>query len=312
MERLDVDGVLEGRGACRSLAGPVETNGEHSLPDSSLPDSPATDGQDPRLDRREREEIRERSNPPALILHEAIRLEGEEELKRPASALMWSGLAAGLSMGFSMVGEALFMAHLPDEPWRPLLASFGYCFGFLIVILGRQQLFTENTLTVILPLLQRWSPWNLMRVIRLWTLVFAANMAGTLLFAAMAAGTGAFSPDLRAGFAELGRAAQGDGFTTTLLHGVLAGWLIALLVWITPSVGQARFFVIVALTYLIALGKFAHVVAGSVEVSYAAMIGEVTWTGYGFGFLLPALIGNVLGGVGLVALINHAQVRQDR
>ncbi|WP_448204907.1 formate/nitrite transporter family protein [Azospirillum sp. sgz302134] len=269
------------------------------------------DAHDPRLDEREREEIHERSNPPALILHEAIRLEGEEELKRPTASLLWSGLAAGLSMGFSMVGEALLQTHLPDAEWRPLLASFGYSFGFLIVILGRQQLFTENTLTVILPLLHCWRRTTLLRVVRLWTLVFAANVAGTLLFAAFAAGTPAFSPPLHAAFADLGVKAADGGFWETTLHGVLAGWLIALLVWITPSVGQARFFVIVALTWLIALGKFAHVVAGSVEVSFAAMTGAVTWGAYAVGFLLPSLIGNVIGGVGLVALINHAQVRQD-
>lgn len=270
------------------------------------------DASDTRLNQDERDEVKERSNPPALILHEAIRLEGQEELKRPTSSLLWSGLAAGLSMGFSMVGEALMTTHLPDEPWRPLIASFGYCFGFLIVILGRQQLFTENTLTVILPLLHRWSTHTLMKVVRLWALVFAANIVGTLLFSAFAAGTEAFSPQLRAAFVELGTTAARSGFTTTLLHGVLAGWLIALLVWITPSVGQARFFVIVALTWLIALGKFAHVIAGSVEVSFAAMSGEIGWDRYAFGFLLPSLIGNVLGGVGMVALINHAQVRQDQ
>ncbi|WP_448192579.1 formate/nitrite transporter family protein [Azospirillum sp. sgz301742] len=267
---------------------------------------------DRHFDRREREEIEERSNPPALILHEAIRLEGDQELERPPSSLLWSGLAAGLSMGFSMVGEALLTTHLPDAPWRPLLASFGYSFGFLIVILGRQQLFTENTLTVILPLLHRWSSRTLMRVVRLWTLVFAANIAGTLAFAALAAATPAFTPELRAAFAEMGHSTQAAGAGATVLHGILAGWIIALLVWITPSVGQARFFVIVALTWLIALGKFAHVIAGSVEVSFAAMEGVAGWGDYAFGFLLPALVGNVLGGVGLVALINHAQVRQDQ
>lgn len=270
------------------------------------------DVHDSRLDHEERAEVRERSNPPALILHEAIRLEGEEELKRPSSSLLWSGLAAGLSMGFSMVGEALMQTHLPDAGWRPLLASFGYCFGFLIVILGRQQLFTENTLTVILPLLHGRRMSTLLHVARLWALVFVANIVGTLLFAALAAFTPAFSPDLHEAFAELGRKAADGGFWSTLLHGVLAGWLIALLVWITPSVGQARFFVIVALTWLIALGKFAHVIAGSVEVSFAAMTGVVTWGGYALGFLIPSLIGNVIGGVGMVALINHAQVKQDK
>lgn len=270
------------------------------------------DANTPDLDERERDEVKERSNPKAIILHEAIRKEGNEELRRPVGALAWSGLAAGLSMGFSMVGEALMTVHLPDAAWTPLVASFGYCFGFLIVILGRQQLFTENTLTVILPLLHRWSGATLLRVLRLWGVVLAANIVGTLVFSAMAAFTPAFTPELATEFAELGRKVQEPGFWTTLVHGILAGWLIALLVWITPSVGQARFFVIVALTYLIALGKFAHVIAGSVEVSFAAMTGVVGWGDYAVGFLLPALIGNVLGGVGLVAIFSHAQVRQER
>src|SRR5690349_9073033 len=101
------------------------------------------------------DEAEERSSPSGKIVYKAILKEAEDELERPSSALFWSGLAAGLSMGFSLVGEGLLRAHLPDKPWRPLVAKLGYSVGFLIVILGRQQLFTENTLTPILPLLQR-------------------------------------------------------------------------------------------------------------------------------------------------------------
>src|SRR5215218_9856191 len=97
----------------------------------------------------------ERSAPSGKIVYKAILQEGEEELARTTSALFWSGLAAGLSMAFSMIAEGLLASHLPNAPWRPLVAKFGYSVGFLIVILGRQQLFTENTLTPILPLLQR-------------------------------------------------------------------------------------------------------------------------------------------------------------
>src|SRR3954452_17946948 len=102
----------------------------------------------------EQDEAESRSSPSGKIVYKAICTESEEELDRPTSALFWSGLAAGLSMGFSLVGEGLLRAHLPDEHWRPLVAKFGYSIGFLIVILGRQQLFTENTLTPVLPLLQ--------------------------------------------------------------------------------------------------------------------------------------------------------------
>src|SRR4051812_30179237 len=97
-------------------------------------------------------EARERRSVSARIVHEAVLAEGLEELERTSAALAWSGLAAGLSMGFSLAAEGLLRAHLPDTSWRPLVDRLGYSIGFLIVILGRQQLFTENTLTVILPL----------------------------------------------------------------------------------------------------------------------------------------------------------------
>ena len=87
------------------------------------------------------------------VVYEAIRREGEVELGRPAAALTWSALAAGLSIGFSFIVEALIKAHLPDAMWAPLITKSGYSVGFLIVVLGRQQLFTESTLTVVLPVL---------------------------------------------------------------------------------------------------------------------------------------------------------------
>jgi formate/nitrite transporter FocA (FNT family) len=75
----------------------------------------------------------------AHVVYEAIRREAEDELGRPAAALGWSALAAGLSMGFSFIAEALLAAHLLEAPWRPLISRLGHCVGFLIVILGRQQ-----------------------------------------------------------------------------------------------------------------------------------------------------------------------------
>ena len=103
----------------------------------------------------EQQDAEERSAPSGKVVYKAILKEGEEELARPSSALFWSGLAAGLSMGFSMIAEGLLTNYLPDAHWRPLVAKFGYSVGFLIVILGRQQLFTENTLTPILPRFSR-------------------------------------------------------------------------------------------------------------------------------------------------------------
>ena len=136
------------------------------------------------LSDREIEEADERSSTSAKVVHEAIRLEGTEELERPSSSICWSGLAAGLTMGCSMLGQGLLQASLPDAPWRDLVASFGYCLGFLFVTMGRQQLFTETTLTVMLPVLHKTH--GIGDVARYWAIVFAANIVATLLFAAAA------------------------------------------------------------------------------------------------------------------------------
>ena len=129
------------------------------------------------------EEIAERTAPPGDVIYQAIYDEGEHELKRCSSALALSGLAAGLSMGFSFIAEALLSAHLPDSLWNPLVSRLGYSVGFLVVILGRHQLFTKNTLTVILPLLKKMSPTLLANVARLWAWVLIANLVGACAIA---------------------------------------------------------------------------------------------------------------------------------
>src|SRR4029079_8825992 len=93
------------------------------------------------------EEAEKRSSPSGKIVYKAILKEAEDELERPSAALFWSGLAAGLSMGFSLSPEGALRTRLPEREWTPLVSMLGYSIGFLIVILGRQQLFTENTFT---------------------------------------------------------------------------------------------------------------------------------------------------------------------
>jgi formate-nitrite transporter family protein len=261
------------------------------------------------LSNREMEEADDRSSTTAKVVHEAIRLEGTEELNRPSSSVGWSGFAAGLTMGCSMIGEGLLNASLPDAPWRHLVASFGYCLGFVFVTMARQQLFTETTLTVMLPLLHKTHGYR--DVGRYWAIVFAANIAATLLFAAAVSVPGLFPPDAVHSFSELGSRAVDPGFFGVLLKGVFAGWLIALMVWLMPAAASSRFFVIVAVTWLISVAKFSHVIAGAAESAFAAMHGVIGWDQYAFGFLLPALVGNSIGGIVFVALLNHAQVKAE-
>jgi formate/nitrite transporter FocA (FNT family) len=261
------------------------------------------------LSGREIEEASDRSSTTAKVVHEAIRLEGTEELERPSSSIGWSGLAAGLTMGSSMVAQGILQSQLPDAPWRELVASFGYCLGFLFVTMGRQQLFTETTLTVMLPMLH--GTHALSSVVRYWLIVLAANIVGTLLFAAAATIPHLFEPNWVHAFTELGVKAIEPGFVAVLIKGVFAGWLIALMVWLLPAAASARFVVIVAVTWLIGAAHFSHVIAGSVEGAFAAMQGAVRWDQWLLGFLLPALIGNSIGGIVFVALLNHAQVKEE-
>ena len=262
----------------------------------------------PELNEREKEKADEHLSASANIIHEAIRRQGEEELSRCSSGLAWSGLAAGLSMGFSLISEGLLHTALPDTPWRPLVSKLGYSVGFLIVIIGRQQLFTENTLTPIIPLLTRRDGKTFWNVMRLWAVVFVANMVGTLVVAWVLGHTDIFEPTVRESFKTLSLEATGHGFGLSLLKGVFAGWLIALMVWMLGGLKEVNIGIIVIITYLIGIGKITHIIAGSVEAFYLTTTGAAGWWQEISRFMIPTLIGNVLGGVSLVAVVNHAQV----
>lgn len=256
----------------------------------------------------EKKQVEERVAVGVNVVYEAIRREGEVELRRPAAALAWSALAAGLSMGFSFLAEALLTAHLPNASWRPLIAKSGYCVGFLIVVLGRQQLFTENTLTVVLPVLQH-KDWRVvLRVARLWAVVLTANLVGTFLFAYCIGHAAIFDEPVRGALEAIGKAHARPEFNMVFLRAVFAGWLIALMVWLLPGAESARVGIIIILTYLVGLGGFNHIVAGSTTMFYLIVTKSMSWDFYFMNFFIPTLLGNVVGGVSLVAALGHAQV----
>ncbi len=260
----------------------------------------------PHLDEGDQKLAAAHTAPHALIIHELVRAEGEAGLKRPSGALAWSGLAAGLSMGFSFLSLALIKSSLPEAPWGRLVDSAGYTVGFLIVILGRQQLFTETTVTAVLPLLVKRSWATFRAVLRFWTVVLTANLAGALAFAALISPAGVFPDPVYRALVDTGREAVSGAFGPTMLRAVFAGWLIALIVWILPSTRSARLFVILILTYIVAVGRFSHTVAGTVDAAFLVFSGHGTVGEFLWGFLAPTLIGNAIGGIALVALLNHA------
>ncbi|HEX4809224.1 MAG TPA: formate/nitrite transporter family protein [Bryobacteraceae bacterium] len=262
----------------------------------------------PPLSERQKQEAEDRTSISAIVVHEAIRKDGDEELQRPISALAWSGLAAGLSMGFSFVAEGLIQTYLPNARWRPLLTNLGYPFGFLIVIIGRQQLFTENTLTAIIPLLARRNVVTLVAVLRLWAVVLAANLVGAHIFAWVVGNTPMFSPEIQESLRQIAVKAADVSFGAAILRGIFAGWLIAMVVWMLAASSHGKLGIIVVLTYLVGLAGLTHVIVGSVEVLFLVMIGAKSWLAYLAGYMVPTLIGNIVGGVALVSAVNHAQV----
>jgi formate/nitrite transporter FocA (FNT family) len=258
--------------------------------------------------RAEKKQVEERVAIGANVVYETIRREGEDELERRSSALAWSGLAAGLSMGFSFVAEAALDAYLPNAPWRPLISRFGYCVGFLIVILGRQQLFTENTLTVILPILLRKDRKTLFNVARLWSVVLSSNLIGTALFAYCIAYIHFFDPTMQQSFHDIGVAHLGVSFGTVLMRAIFAGWLIALMVWLLPGAETSRVSVIIIITYLVGLANLNHIIAGSTTMFYLVATHSMSLAQYFARFFVPTLLGNIIGGVSMVAALGHAQV----
>lgn len=252
-------------------------------------------------------EAEERTSPPGTVVYAAILKEGETELERRSSSLAWSGLAAGMSMGFTFLGEGILRHHLPEAEWRPLIVKFGYPFGFLIVILGRQQLFTENTLTVILPWLSRKTRAMLSNIARLWIVVFLTNMAGAFLFALVVARTAAVDADVRQTLIEVGHDAIRHDAWTMFVRAIFAGWLIALMVWLLPFASSFRVVVIILITYLVGIAQLPHIIAGAVTVFHLVAAGEIGFLQFLTRFMTPVLLGNVAGGVLLVALLAYAQ-----
>jgi formate/nitrite transporter FocA (FNT family) len=194
-------------------------------------------------------------------------------------------------MGFSLVAEGLLAAHLPSRPWAPLLTKLGYSVGFLIVVLGRQQLYTETTLTVILPLLSKRDIKTGIDVLRLWGIVLGANLMGTFLFALCLGKISIVPPETQQILMEVSRSATAGTFGVVFMRAIFAGWLIALMVWLLPAAESARVSIIIIITYLIGLGGFNHVIAGSTKYLFLVVTGAEILEQ----FLYPLFLSNFAG-----------------
>jgi formate/nitrite transporter FocA (FNT family) len=273
----------------------------------------AAKAEEPHLNPEQEREAEHRTSVRANVIHEAIRRDGLVEMERGPSALTWSALAAGLAMGMSFVAESLLKHYLPpDVHWAPLLTKLGYAVGFVIVILGKQQLFTENTLTPIIPLMHEKTAERFGKVATLWAFVLAGNLLGAHLIAWFLGATPVLRPEFHSALAAVGTETTTPDFWTMLIRGIPAGWLIATIVWLRAAMDSGELAMIFVVTWLVGIGGFTHVIAGSVDYLYLVVRGDAAWTSWLFGFFVPVLIGNVLGGVSITAALNHAQVAAEK
>jgi len=245
------------------------------------------------------------------LIYEVIRRDGEEELARTKRSLLWSGIAAGMMISLSVLGEAIFRTYLPDTPHRFLIENLGYSLGFIAVIMGRMQLFTENTITTVLPVMQA-RTWDALGcMLRLWALVLSANVVGAFAAAALFVFTSAIPADILPAIVALSEHATGMGAAEGFWRAIPAGVIVALIVWMLPQASEAAFFLILAFTWLIAAGDFTHIVAGSVEMAVLVLQGELGFNQAVFGFFVPVLTGNIIGGTLIFTLVAWGQVRDE-
>jgi formate-nitrite transporter family protein len=242
----------------------------------------------------------------AEIYAAAVRV-GEDELKRSSTGLALSGLAAGLGMGLTGLGSAAILADVGGGVGHQLLVDLLYPLGFIVVIVGRAQLFTENTLFPVILVFDRRR--HLRNTLRLWAVVFIANVVGALLFAVLMIKCRAVPPEVAHALGHLGSQTVEGSFGHLFWSGVAGGWIIALMAWLVTAsrftIGQIA--LIYLMTFVVSAAGLTHCIAGSTEALSAVLAGQVS-AGTFVMWLLAATIGNTVGGVIIVSLLNYGQV----
>lgn len=244
--------------------------------------------------------------PSAEDIYEQVATNARQELKRSSIALALSGFGAGAFMGLSALGTAMGLALLGSSPNARIVSRMFYPLGFIVVIIGRSQLFTENTLyPVALVLTEKGQFWNTMR---LWAIVLPTNVLGAFAFALLAANTSAFDPSFVGAMTMLGAKAIAHPATTVFWSGVIGGWMIALAAWLVSASHSitGSVMVIWMLTFIVGLGDFAHCIASSCEILITVLTGHAPGIAF-FQWFGPAVLGNIFGGICLVTILEYGQ-----
>jgi formate/nitrite transporter FocA (FNT family) len=251
------------------------------------------------------------SRPSAEEIYQQVAKNAKEELKRSSISLALSGFTGGIFMGLSALGVGIILAKLGNGPSAFVISRMFYPLGFIVVILGRSQLFTENTLyPVALVLTEPKQIWN---TLRLWATVLPSNVLGALTFAALAALTRSMPADVVQAIAGLGLTAVHQPASAIFWSGVVGGWIIATAAWLVSGSHSitGSVMIIWALTFVIGLGNFAHCIATSGEVFTAVLLHQLPWAAY-LQWFGPAVAGNICGGVVMVTLLEYGQAMMSR
>jgi len=232
-----------------------------------------------------------------------------EELHRSKTLLFWSGTAAGLSLGLTFIARATFTG-LTGETDPGFVGNLLYPIGFVLIVVGRYQLFTENTLTPVALVLTRLA--DLGSLLRLWVIVLAGNLLGATVMAALLAWTGVLTPEATAAATAIGSHVLEVPLNTVFGRAVIAGWIVASMVWLLHAVRDdlARIVVVWALMFVVGVADLFHVITGTLEVLYLLFDTGGSWMDSA-GFFVAVLSGNVLGGVVFVTVVNTAQFGRE-
>ena len=238
------------------------------------------------------------------ILKETIQ-DGKEELARGSAGLALSGLGAGLTVSFSAVALGVVGALSGGVG---LLAYAAYPIGFIFVMLSRQQLFTTNTVTPVFVVMDE-DRSQLSNMLRMWGILFVSNVLGALVFAFVVTHAEILPASALNVLLEEAAHKMENGFLALTVKGVVGGWLVAFVVWLVASARDttSQLLLIWAPVFLIPATGLVHCIAGSSEVMIGVFGGETPWGEFLVGFLLPATLGNTVGGVVLVTLLNYGQ-----
>ena len=241
---------------------------------------------------------------------------GRKRLDRSPTGDVVTSLIGGLSVSFGVVAMAWAAAAVGGEDGPSvahLVGSLAYPIGFVIVLVGKGELFTENFLLPVTGVLERRG--TIRQLGALWARSLVFNLAGSLVFAALVSRSGILDPEPAAVIANAARHATEYPVWTALVKAIFAGWLMTTLTWLLLAVEGLgpRLFIIWMIGTMIILGEFTHVIISGAEVFMAVFLGTgVTIEGWLGGTFLPILVGNVLGGLVFVTLLQYAQARYER